>query len=43
MLMSSRIRAELRILVPAVENSIGAEAHAVRGVYCYLLERYGTV
>src|SRR5271169_832558 len=27
MLMSSRIRAELRILVPAVENSIGANAY----------------
>ncbi len=27
MLMSSRVRAELRILVPAVENSIGANAY----------------
>jgi len=24
-------------------RGVGAEAHAVRGVYCYLLERYGTV
>ncbi len=23
-------------------RGVGAEAHAVRGVYCYLLERYGT-
>ena len=24
-------------------RSVGAEAQAVRGVYCYLLARYGTV
>jgi leucyl aminopeptidase len=24
-------------------RAVGAEAHAVRGVYCYLIERYGTV
>jgi leucyl aminopeptidase len=24
-------------------RAVGAEAQAVRGVYCYLLERYGTV
>jgi leucyl aminopeptidase len=24
-------------------RAVGAEAQAVRGVYCYLIERYGTV
>ena len=35
-------RQEIDRLVPFV-GGVGAEAQAVRGVYCYLLERYGTV